>query len=115
MTLRQKQSKFAFLVALLIMKADQLGYEITLGEAWRSPEEAKRLARLGKGIINSLHCDRLAIDINLFRKGKYLTSTESHRMLGEWWESLSTHEYTCHWGGHFGDGNHYSVGHGGRK
>ena len=112
MTLRQKQSLFAELVPRLIDKAYWLGYEITLGEAYRSPEEAARLARLGKGIKDSLHCKKLAIDLNLFKDGVYLSSTESHRELGEFWETLDP---LCRWGGRFGDGNHYSLEHGGKK
>jgi hypothetical protein len=114
-TLREKQSLFAVLVARLIQHATGVGYEITLGEAWRSPEEAARLAKLGTGITRSLHCDKLAIDLNLFRDGQYLSSTEAHRPLGVWWEAQSTGAYTCAWGGHWGDGNHYSIAHGGRK
>lgn len=116
MTLRQKQSKFAQLVAELIMQAEAEGFEVTLGEAYRSPEEAVRLEKLGKGVKNSLHILRLAIDLNLFLNGTYLRSTEAHKPLGEWWERQSTPpDIVCHWGGRFGDGNHYSVGHAGRK
>ena len=116
MTLRQKQSVFALLVARLIQKADAMGYEVTGGELYRSPEEAARLAKAGKGIAKSLHTSRLAIDLNLFKDGKYLSSTESHRPLGEWWESLgAAHGVTTAWGGSWGDGNHYSLAHEGRK
>jgi len=115
MTLREKQSVFARLVSALILKANELGYEITLGEAYRSPEEAKRLSKLKKGILDSLHTKKLAIDINLFKDGVYLDSTEDHRVLGEWWESLSNMQYDCCWGGRFKDGNHYSIMHGGVK
>jgi hypothetical protein len=111
MTLRQKQSLFTQLVARLIAHANAEGYELTFGEAMRSPEEAARLATLGKGIANSLHTSRLAIDLNLFRDGRYLSSTEAHRPLGEWWEQQ--HDL-CRWGGRFRDGNHYSLTHGGR-
>lgn len=113
--LRKKQSLFARLVSALIIEAESRGYEVTLGEAYRSPEEAERLANLGKGIKNSLHTKRLAIDINLFKDGVYLPSTEDHRPLGEWWESMGTADYNCTWGGRFGDGNHYSIEHEGRK
>ena len=114
MTLRQKQSLFAQLVARLLVEIEIRGYEVTFGDAYRSPEEATRLAKLGVGSVNSLHCQRLAIDLNLFRDGKYLSSTESHRPLGEWWEQQHP---LCRWGGRFRDrpdGNHYSVSHGGR-
>jgi len=115
MTLREKQSKFARLVPLLITQAFEMGYEVTLGEGWRSPEEAKRLAGLKKGIKRSLHCDRLAIDLNLFKDGKWLKTTENHHTLGVWWELQSGPDFTCCWGGRFGDGNHYSLSYDGRK
>lgn len=112
MTLREKQSLFAQLVAQLILEAKTRGYEVTFGEAYRSPEEAARLAAAGKGIKASLHTQKLAIDLNLFKDGTFLDTTEDHRILGEWWEAQ--HEL-CRWGGRFKDGNHYSLEHGGRK
>lgn len=110
MTLREKQSAFAWFVSLLIQRADALGYQVTLGEAYRSPEEAARLAKTGKGIANSLHTVKLAIDLNLFRDGHYLSSTAAHQPLGEWWETLHP---LCRWGGRFkrADGNHYELRH----
>lgn len=115
MTLREKQSTFARLVAKLIQQAWRDGFEVTFGEAFRSPEEAARLAKAGKGIVQSLHTQKLAIDLNLFKNGVFLSSTEAHRPLGEWWEAQSTEDYTCCWGGRFNDGNHYSLAHNGRK
>lgn len=109
MSLRKKQSKFAYLVSLLIQKIYENGYEVTLGEAWRHPETAKYMARTGKGVVNSYHTKKLAIDLNLFKDGKYLTSTEDHRQFGEYWKSLDPE---CTWGGDFknSDSNHYSYG-----
>lgn len=112
MTLREKQSMFVRLVANLIRYATDQGYEFTFGEAWRTPEQAKLNAASGKGISNSLHIDRLAIDLNLFKDGKFLSTTEDHRPLGEWWEKQHP---LCAWGGRFNDGNHYSIQHEGRK
>lgn len=109
MTLRQKQSLFAKLVADLIQFAyEELGYELTFAEAYRTPEQAALNAKKGSGIANSLHCDRLAIDLNLFVDGKYCADTESHRPLGVYWEAL--HD-GCRWGGNFRrvDGNHYEL------
>lgn len=108
MTLRQRQSLFAQLVAELLVQAARMGYEVTLGEAYRSPEEAARLAKLGKGIAKSLHTQRLAIDLNLFRDGRYLSSSEAHRPLGTWWKQQHP---SCRWGGDFArkDGNHYEL------
>lgn len=111
MTLRAKQSKFALMVAELIVKANELGYEITLGDAYRDPRVFGKIGeRKGYGESRSAHKQRLAIDINLFKDGKYLSGTESHRPLGEWWESKGGS-----WGGRFEDGNHYSLEHDGIK
>jgi hypothetical protein len=112
MTLREKQSLHVRLVAKLIEFAIANGYDLTWGEAWRTPEQAALNAKKGVGIRNSLHGDRLAVDLNLFRDGRFLTATEDHRPLGEYWESLHP---LARWGGRFKDGNHYSIEHEGRK
>jgi len=114
-SLREKQAAFSVLVAKLILEADRRGYQVSLGEAYRSPEEAARLAKAGKGITQSLHTQRLAIDLNLFKDGVYLAKSDDWKPLGEWWEGQSTTEIQCCWGGRFGDGNHVSISHGGRK
>lgn len=108
MTLREQQCLFTELVAKLITWAYANGYELTLGEAWRTPEQAKLNAAKGAGIANSLHITRLAIDLNLFRDGVFLDSTEHHRALGNYWKSLHP---LARWGGDFSrpDGNHYSL------
>ena len=96
MTLRQKQSKFARMFSLLILFAFEQGYEVTLGHTWR-PRDPR------------CHGFKLAGDLNLFKNGRYLRSTKSHKPLGEFWESLGGS-----WGGRFGDGNHYSLEHNGK-
>lgn len=104
--LRDKQAQFARMAAQLILKAFELGYGVTLGDAFRDP-------RVPYGHTNSLHRYRLAIDLNLFDKdGNYLQGTEDHRKLGEWWESIGGT-----WGGRFpdGDGNHYSLAYNGMR
>jgi hypothetical protein len=115
MTLSEKQRFFTKLIAVLIEKAYDLGYELTFGEAYRDPRWAAQLAAMGKGIKNSLHIQRLAVDLNLFKNGQYLTDSEAYRTLGEFWESLSTGTIRCCWGGRFSrpDGNHFSVEHNG--
>jgi hypothetical protein len=65
------------------------------------------------GRKNSLHKLKLAIDIDLFDKDlNYLQETEDHRIFGEYWESLHP---DCSWGGHFNDGNHYSIKYRGKR
>lgn len=110
MTLGEKQRKFTRMVADLIVWAYDHGYELTLGEAWRTPEQAALNSAKGTGIAKSLHTDRLAVDLNLFKDGQFLQSTDDHKPLGEVWES-----WGGSWGGRFKDGNHYSLEHEGRK
>jgi hypothetical protein len=112
-TTRQRQSRFARNAARLILHAYELGYEITLGEAWRSPEQAKWNAANGIGTSNSLHTERLAIDLNLFKEGRYIIDDEGHKELGAWWKAIAP---DCRWGGDFTkkDFNHYSIAYDGR-
>ncbi len=106
MTLRQQQSTFARKVADLIIQAYSMGYEVTLGDAYRDPRLHGAMGeKKGYGAANSFHKQRLAIDLNLFKDGKFLDGTEAHTDLGEWWESQGGT-----WGGRFRDGNHYSWG-----
>ena len=113
MSLRKKQSRFARLVPRLIDKAFELGYEATLGDAYRDPRVHGPVGvKEGYGHPRSGHKLRLALDLLLFRNGVYLTSTADHRDLAEWWERQDP---DCRWGGRFGDGNHYSMEHDGVK
>ena len=91
------------------------GYAATGGDLLSKPEYKVHRA-------NSVHYDRLAIDLNLFKDGVFLDKSTHHLKFGQYWESL--HEL-CRWGGNwdkdsnpfkFGenDGNHYSLTHEGR-
>ena len=100
MTLGNTQRKFTKMTALLILYAYERGYELTFGDAWARDSHSD----------NSCHYIRLAIDLNLFKDGVYLTKTEDHTFLGEFWESIGGA-----WGGRFRDGNHYSMEYKGRK
>lgn len=111
MTLREKQSKFARMVADLILMAYQMGFEVTLGDAYRDPTLHGPVGvKKGYGHPKSCHKLRLAIDLNLFKNGVYQQTDEAHRALGEWWEAQGGT-----WGGRFSDGNHYSLEHEGMK
>ena len=114
-TLQSKQAVFAHLVAQLIYNLNQQGYDVTFGEAYRPPETADLYAKQGRGIAKSLHTKRLAIDLNLFLNGKYLTETDEYLVAGLMWEGYSTKDIVCCWGGRFKDGNHFSVMHDGIK
>lgn len=100
-----KQRRFARMVAALINKAYEMGYEVTLGDAYRDARVHGVMGeKKGYGAGRSAHKQRLAVDLNLFKDGKYLDRSEDHRQLGEWWEQQGGV-----WGGRFRDGNHYSL------
>lgn len=109
MNMSQAQQGFAQMVAKLIQWAAAAGYAVTLGEAFRTQEQAELYAINGKGIADSQHCKRLAIDLNLFINGQYKTATEDYKPLGEYWKSLNP---LNRWGGDFTkrpDGNHFET------
>lgn len=94
-----KQIIFAKNVALLINYIFSQGYTITFGEAWRTQEQAHIYALEHKGIEHSLHCKRLAVDLNLHDKdGKYITDPKSYEFAGKYWCQL---DRSNRWGGHF--------------
>ncbi len=122
MRLSELQQKFVRMVVQdLIPMAWLLGYEVTFGDAYRDPRVHGEVGeKKGYGRSKSLHKSKLAIDLNLFANGRYLSDTSDHKRLGEYWESIGGT-----WGGRFGesspgkgdghDGNHYSLEYQGRK
>jgi hypothetical protein len=98
-----KRVKFTSLMARLIRYMIEQGYTPLHGK-----DGLKHMSK-------SLHYEGLAVDIDLFKDGVYLTSTEDHRQFGEFWESL---DEDCRWGGRFKgnpDGNHYAITYQGRS
>lgn len=97
----QEQDAFAWDIAKLIVEIHAQGYFCTFGEAWRSHEQAEIYAHQGKGIVNSLHCERLAFDLNLYSsKGEYLKERKDYEPFGKYWCSLNKKN---RWGGCFHD------------
>lgn len=113
MTLGEKQRLFMSLLPKLLMYAYEKGYELTLGDGYRDPRVFGEVGdKKGYGRSRSVHKQRLAIDLNLFKHGKYLSQTEDHKSLGNYWETLHP---DCRWGGRYQDGNHYSMEYQGRQ
>ncbi len=126
MSLGKKQEKFSLMKADLIQYMYNMGYKVRTGDVWASDgiKEAERVLkfvqRQCRGSIdvsveslaklirrhshNSKHYLKLAVDINLFLNGEYLSKTEDHKIFGEYWEELGGI-----WGGRFDDGNHYEL------
>jgi len=93
------QSIFAKNVCLLIQFIMAQGYFVTLGEAWRPQITAHYYSSHHMGIKNSLHCNRMAIDLNIYdHKGNYLKDGDIYRKAGQYWESLDNRN---RWGGNF--------------
>lgn len=113
--LEKKQAVFSKKFLQLLDWLFSHGYDVTLGEAWRSEETAEWNAEHGLGVSNSLHRIRLAVDLNLFRNGVLLRENSDYLPAGVFWESLSDGNYLFCWGGRFGDADHFSISHNGVK
>lgn len=125
-----KQELFARLLARLLDEAHRQGFAVRVGEVLRTPEQAAwnaaHCARcrgpiLGHGpehkpkplgIRQSVHCDKLAVDLNLFRAGEWVQDAGAFRPLAEWW---TAQHGLCRAGLTFGDPSHFSLAHGGRQ
>ena len=113
MTLRQARCAYTVALAHLILHAHEEGYEIALDEA---TERITAKDPTSDHMAGSLHHLGLAADFNLYRAGVYLSRTEDHLPLGEWWEQYGKEKgLPLAWGGRFKDGNHYSLAWEGRK
>ena len=94
MRLGEHQEQFSRDLAELIIHAYTEGYTIRMGDVFAHDGHKK----------GSQHYKKLAADLNLFLDGIFITSTEGHKPLGEYWESLDD---LNRWGGRYEDGNHY--------
>lgn len=110
MKLSQKQAKFTKYIAMLIQWGAANGYDLTIGEAYRSKETQDAHVAAGRSFApNSRHLLRLAVDFNLFIDGKYQQKSEAYEPLGEFWKSLDPKN---RWGGDWEglkDGNHFEY------
>ena len=117
MKLLEKQQEFTRCVSQLINFATAQGFGFTLGDAYRDPRVFGSLGdKKGYSAANSCHKVRLAIDLNLFVDGEYITDgdCEEYQLLGQAWKSMNK---LARWGGGFrgGDANHFSFEYGGYK
>lgn len=104
----QQQADFLRALCHLVLWADSQGYTLTLGEAERPAILEQLYAKLGKGIRDSQHRDRLAVDLHLYVDGIYQDDSAAHARIGAKWQQL---DKRARWGGRFPkpDGNHYEF------
>jgi len=107
MNLHQKQALFSDLFSRLVQQAQNFGYVAVIDRV-SVPGDSR------------CHGMRLAGDLLLFKPdGTYIKNgfDESYKKCGKWWKSQHP---LCRWGGDFkgknaGDGNHFSITHGGKS
>ena len=76
MSLGAEQRRFTLAIGRLIVYAYGCGYELTFGDAYRDPRVFGEVGeKAGYGNKNSVHKVRLAVDLNLFVRGEYITDS----------------------------------------
>ena len=107
----REQAAFLLDVTKLIHKATELGFQVTAGELFRTPEQQEVYVKTGRSrTMNSLHLQRRAVDLNFFLNGKLTYDKHVLAPLGAYWESL--HPLNS-WGGNgvkLVDTPHFSRG-----
>ena len=99
MSLVAEQAAFLRDVRKLLARADELGFVVTGGELYRTPEQQEIYVRTGRSkTMNSIHLKRCAIDLNFFKDGKIIWDKATIAPLGAYWESLHVKN---RWGGNF--------------
>ena len=112
MRLSQLQRAFTRMVADLIQYAYEAGYELSFGDAYRDPRVHGEVGeKKSYSSAYSLHKERLAVDLNLWVDGKYV-STSNHSAwddLHNYWSSIGGAERIPK------DANHFSIEYRGRR
>ena len=90
------------------------------GEAQRSRPEAKRLSALGKGVVNSNHCLKLAQDLIIWDKNGSPWNKDVYRQAAEKWitmhpDARAGYFFRSNGHGPGRDGPHFSFIHNGRQ
>jgi len=112
MSLNKKQVEFTKCVGRLLHAAHQQGIDVILAEAYRTPEQARWYAEQGKGIVNSVHTKKLAVDLFVYKDGTVSWDKADYSRLGGIWKALHP---LARWGGDFKrrDAVHFSFFHNG--
>ena len=113
MTLREKQSAFAYQLARLIQWIYDQGWQLTLSEGFVGDTDAADGDYDGPHKQGGLHYKRLAQDLNLFVDGQWIVRGDhpAWQAIGKRWKQMDS---LARWGGDFNDANHFSFAHEGR-
>ena len=98
MSLNAKQVEFTRDVGKLLNYASLSSQPVILAEAYRTAYQAAEYARTGKGIKNSAHCKKLAVDLFRVREGTVSWRRSDYAALGTYWRNLHPEN---RWGGDF--------------
>lgn len=98
MSMIDGQAAFLRDVRSLLEHAAMNGFVVTLGEAYRTPEQQAIYLKTGRSkTMASEHLNRRAVDLNFFRGGK-LCGRDEIKPLGDFWENLDP---LNRWGGNW--------------
>ena len=111
MSLVNEQYAFLLDMCKLVQYAQSIGFKMTAGELYRTPEQQEIYMKTGRSqTMDSLHLKRLAVDFNIFKDDKLCYDKKVLAPLGAYWESL--HPMNS-WGGNgrkLVDTPHFSRG-----
>ena len=112
MSMNKKQARFTHKIAQLIVWANERVFDLIGAELFRTAEQAAIYAKQGKGIKNSVHRKKLALDMFLMIDGKITWKPEDYRIIGEKWKTMDP---DARWGGDMKrrDAVHFSFIHNG--
>lgn len=114
MTLREKQSRFAFCLGKLITFVYAKGWELTMSEGYVGDTDGRDGDHDGPHKKRGSHYNRMGQDLNLFIGGKLIADGghPAWREIGDYWKRL---DKDARWGGDFAsrDSNHISFLHDG--
>ena len=105
MALVSEQHAFLQDVAKLLQKAEELGFIVTGGELFRTPDQQAIYVKSGRSqTMSSKHLMRLAIDLNIFLKKEDGSLSLTYdipilKPLGDFWEQLTPGQNS--WGGNW--------------
>jgi hypothetical protein len=97
MSLSRIQQQFMQHFGMLLHQIYARGYGCTGGHLYRCQD-------CPVGTKNSNHKIRLAVDLQLFKDGKYLTDPEEYRQFAQYWEALHPDNRS---GIRYNDANHF--------